>query len=240
MTAQSSAADRYEREVADYINSIENVQAERPKVSSKYSDVVVTYRDRKTWLEVKMNHTDNLGNTRVSFDGEQWVAASDGPINRFSLSLLNSSEEAWRFVQDLKDFSGKPQIKIPSTKTGLQDPDAVPLSTMKAFFEERNRYIIQKEDVDLGELVTQHYLEAKAEPAHYMSAGDDLYMIGDENPLGLPGDLPPVSGYGTFKLRISTRSRFYEVMPEIKIREMPESFYSVKPNSFKPHPFGIY
>lgn len=239
MPGEMKAADRYEREVADYINSLENVSATRPKVSTKYSDVIVEYRSSKAWLEVKMNHTDNLGNTRVSYDGERWVASKDGPINQFSLALLNASEEANQFVEDLKRFCGKTFIKIPTTKGGLADPQAVPLSIMKSFFEERDRYILRQENVDMGDLVTRHYLEGKMEPAHYMSAGDDLYMIGTENPLGLTRDLPLISGYGTFKMRISTRSRFYEVQPEIKITELPESAYSVKPGTLKEHPFEL-
>ncbi len=233
----SRASDLHERNVATYINSLENVTAHRPQVSSKYSDVVIEYAGKTSWLEVKMNHTDNLGNTRVSYDGEQWIASNDGPINQFSLELLNSSPEAHQFLEDLRSFVGRERIQIFSSKSGLLEPDAVPLATMKAFFRERNRYIITQEDVDLGELATNHYLRGKAEPAHYIQAGDDLYMIGDENPLGLTQDLPYLSGTGIFRMRISTRSQFYEVMPEIKIRSMPESPFSLHPNTEKPHPF---
>lgn len=232
-----SAPDLHERAVAQYLSQIPNVKATRPKVSTKYSDVVIEYGGVKSWLEVKMNHADNLGNTRVSFDGERWVASKDGPINRFSLSYLNSHPAALQFVEDLRKFSKRSFIKIPTTRGGLKDPDAVPHNVMCAFFEDRNRYIFIEENVNLGAVVTDHYLNGKAEPAHYMQAGDDLYMIGDSNPLGLTQDLPQVSGYGDFKMRISTRSSFYEVMPEIKIRCLPTSPYSVHPETSKPHPF---
>lgn len=232
----SRASDAHELAVANYINSLPSVSATRPKVNTTYSDVVVDYRGKTSWLEVKMNHTDNLGNPRVRFDGNSWFAGVDGPINRFSLSLLNSHPQVKAFLDDLREFVGRDRVVLMGGHK-LEDPDEVPLSTIKQFFRERNRYIMIIEDVDLGELATNHYLYGKSEPAHYMQAGDDLYMIGDENPLGLTHDLPRLTGMGTFRMRVSTRSKFYEIMPEIKIRSMPESPYSLHPKTTKPHPF---
>lgn len=233
-----SASDLHERAVANYLSQIPNVSAHKPKVSTKYSDVIVEYGGKQSWLEVKMNHSDQLGNNRVSFDGEKWVASKDAPITRFSLPFLNSHPSALQFVEDLKKFSKRSFIKIPTTYKGIRDPDAVPLEVMRAFFEDRTRYIFTEQNVDLGALVTDHYLNGKAEPAYYMQAGDDLYRIGDDNPLGLTQDLPLVSGYGDFKMRISTRSKFYEVQPEIKITNMATSPYSVHPQTSKQHPFN--
>ena len=232
----SRASDAHELDVANYINSLPSVSATRPKVNTTYSDVVVDYRGKTSWLEVKMNHTDNLGNPRVRFDGDSWVAGVDGPINRFSLDLLNSHPQAKAFLDDLRNFVGRDRVVLMGGDK-LKDPDEVPLSEMKKFFTNRNRYIIVIEDADLGELATNHYLYGKSEPAHYMQAGDDLYMIGDSNPLGLTQTLPRLAGLGTFRMRVSTRSKFYEIMPEIKIRSMPESPYSLHPKTTKPHPF---
>ncbi len=235
--AGQTPADRYEIDVANYINGIPNVSATRPKVSSKYSDIVLTFNGVRTWLEVKMNHTDNLGNTRVSFDGEKWIASSSGPIAQFSTKLLSESAQALSFLEDLGKHSNKTFFKIPTTRGGIKEPDVVPLEVMRSFFDDRLRYIVHEEDVDLGELVTQHYLTGKEEPAHYMQAGDDFYMIGADNPCGLSSDIPVVTGRGVFKMRISTRSAFYEVVPEIKIRSLPSSPYSCAPGTLKPHPF---
>lgn len=60
---------------------------------------------------------------------------------------------------------------------------------MKGYFNQPgiNRYIAIETDVDLGKLVTEHYLKGKEEPAYYMQAGDDFYMIGTSNPLDYPG-----------------------------------------------------
>ena len=98
--------------------------------------------------------------------------------------------------------------------------------------------------VDLGKLVTAHYLEAKAEPAEYMQAGDDFYMIGTTNPLKLARDIPVLGAGGSckgdFKMRIGVRSSssaFYEIQPEIKITNMPKSPYSLKPGTTKKNPF---
>ena len=62
-------------------------------------------------------------------------------------------------------------------------------------------------------------------------------MIGKSNPLKVPNDVPLLSGTGNFKIRVSTRSAFYEVQAEIKIIKMPVSKYSVKPGTTKKNPF---
>lgn len=237
-----SRADLYEVAVADYINQFENVNAIRPKVSTHYSDVLVKHNNESAWLEVKMNHADNLGNTRCFFDGVTWDSSRKhgqlSPLKRFCVDTLNTASAASRFIVDLEEFSGMKNIKIPTTRGGLRDPSSVPLRTMKSFFEDRDRYILSCEDVDLGALVTSHYTQGKAEPAHYMQAGDDFYLIGPDNPLGLNTNIPHVSGIGAFRMRVSTRSKFYEIQPEVKIRKMPHSDFSIMPGTTKLNPFS--
>ena len=129
--------------------------------------------------------------------------------------------------------------KIPTTKGGLKDPDAIPLEVMRAYFAQRsNQYILNKSNVNLGELVTRHYLEAKTEPAYYIQAADDFYMIGRDNPLRLPSAIPQLKGTGDFKMRVSLRSGFYEIQPEIKITNMGTSSYSCKFGTGKKNPFA--
>ena len=242
----SAAADRYELDVAKYIRSL-GIDAERPSVSAKWSDIVINHPAKKSykqsvWLEVKMNHTDNLGNTRVFFDGKKWDASPEktgglSPLKQFCVDTLNNSADAKKFIQDLEKFSGMTGIKIATTLGGLSDPKAVPLDVMKEFFKNRNRYILKTSRMDMGKLVTAHYLEGKEAPAYYMQAADDFYMIGKKNPLGVPSDVPLLSGTGEFKMRVSTRTRFYEVQPEVKITDMPTSKYSLKPGTKKKNPF---
>ena len=240
----SAAADRYERDVANYINSLDDVKASRPAVSTKYSDVVLDFNGKKAWLEVKMNHTDNLGNPRVSYVSGKWQAAMPlDPVKKFAIEYLSKSPQTKKALKDISEFSGIPVNKmvLPSTKGLLKNPNAVPYDLVVEYFKTRNQYILDVKNVDLGKLVTAHYLEAKAEPAYYMQAGDDFYMIGNKNPLGLPNDIPKVKGTGTFRMRISVRSAssgFYEVQPEIKIQDMGKSKYSVKPGTQKKSPFG--
>jgi hypothetical protein len=100
-----------------------------------------------------------------------------------------------------------------------------------------NRYIANKANMDLGKVVTEHYTEGKAEPAYYMQAGDDFYRISNKDPFKLGSTIPLLSGKGDFKVRVATRSEFYEVQAEIKIAHMPDSKYSVKPGTRKKNPF---
>ena len=152
-------------------------------------------------------------------------------------------KEAAEFIKNVADFSGLSEhygynVSVGTNKSHLKWDNVIPLSVMKDYFAQDgvNRYIAIKEDVNLGRVVTDHYLYGKDEPTYYMQAGDDFYMIGDDNPLDLPDDIPTLSGTGAYKVRVSTRSRFYEVQAEIKINNMPGSEYSLKPGSDKKSP----
>lgn len=239
----SAASDKFEKDVADNINAIPGVTAERPTVGTQYSDVKMKFKNRTTWLEVKMNHTDNLSNPRVFYKNGRWGTTYTTPAAKAAIDILNQSTQTKAFLRDLSKFSGIPLnvIKIPTTKSGLSEPGAVPLHIMKMYFEQPgvNRYIANDEDKDLGKLVTEHYTIGKAEPAYYMQAGDDFYKISNRNPFGLSSRIPLLKGKGDFKVRISTRSQFYEVQAEIKIKDMGDSPFSLAPNTRKFNPFTI-
>jgi hypothetical protein len=236
----SAASDKFENDVAKNINKLPGIDATRPKVSTEYSDVLLKYKNLKVWVEVKMSHTDNLSNPRVFYENGKWGTTYKTPAAKHTVDILNKSAQAKKFIKDIAKFSGIPekQIKIPTTKSGLKEPGAVPLMVMKAFFNQPNvnRYIANEEKYNLGDVVTEHYTIGKAEPAYYMQAGDDFYMISKKNPLGIKG-IPVLKGEGDFKVRVSTRSEFYEVQAEIKIKEMPDSKFSVAPGTKKANPF---
>ena len=237
----SAASDKYEKDVAANINKIPGVKAERPSVGVDYPDVKVTFKGDTTWVEVKMNHTDNLSNPRVYYDGGKWQTTYTTPAAKAAVKILNESLQTEKFLKDLAKFTGIPlkSIKIPTTKGGLKEPGAVPLAIMKQYFDQPgvNRYIANKENVDLGKVVTEHYTLGKTAPAYYMQAGDDFYRISEKDPFKLGDKVPLLKGRGDFKVRIGTRSEFYEVQAEIKITEMPDSKYSVKPGTKKLNPF---
>jgi len=243
----SAASDQHEYAVADAIDALPGVEAIRPSVSTKYADILVKINGKKSWLEVKMSHTDNLGNTRVSYVNGKWTAAAPlDPVKAFAIEYLTKDLETQKFLKDLAKFAGIPDWKdmtVPSTLGFLKNKNAVPYEVMKEYMSKRKQYILDVKNVDLGALVTRHYLEGKKEPAHYMQAGDDFYLIGKANPLGLPSDIPelgrPGQSMGSFKMRIGIRGSkpFYEIQPEIKILNMPKSPYSVLPGSRKKNPF---
>jgi hypothetical protein len=237
----SAASDKYERDVAENINRIPGVKAERPSVGTDYPDVKLTYNNKKTWLEVKMSHTDNLSNPRMFYKNGKWQTTYKTPAAGAAVKILNESSMTKKFLEEISKFSGIPMkdLKIPTSKSGLNEPGAVPLHIMKAYFSKPdvNRYIANKENEDLGKVVTDHYTIGKTEPAYYMQAGDDFYKISDKDPFGIGSRIPLLKGRGDFKVRIGTRSEFYEVQAEIKIKEMPTSDYSLKPQSKKKNPF---
>jgi len=238
----SAASDRYEQDVAKNINAIPGITATRPPGDTGYADVKVTKGKVTTWVEVKMNHTDNLSNPRVYYENGHWKTTYATPAAKQAVEILNKSTQAKKFIQDIAKFAGidHKKVKIPTTKGGLKDPSAVPLNKMKDFFDRPgvNRYIANQENYNLGKLVTEHYTEGKKEPAYYMQAGDDFYLISKTDPLKIGGGkIPLLAGFGDFKVRVATRSEFYEVQAEIKITKMPDSKYSVKPGTRKLNPF---
>lgn len=242
---ESPASDAHERNIANYINSLGYIKAERPSVGTAFSDVrLITGDGNVTWLEVKMNHRDNLSNPRVFYNGTKWDTTYHTPAAKFAVDQLNKSSQVREFITALRKFAGIPKNKkivLPTTKGGLKDPDAIPLKVMKEYFSQPgvNRYILIEPNVNLGRLVTIHYTKGKAEPAYYMQAGDDFYMISKKNPFNLPSDIPVLTGKGEFKVRVATRANFYEIQAEVKITDMPSSKYSVLKGTKKKNPFEV-
>ena len=237
----STASDKYEKDVANNVDKIPGVVATRPPGDTAYADVKITYKKVTSWLEVKMSHTDNLSNPRVYYEKGEWKTTYKTPSAKAAVDILNKDPKTKKFLMAISKFSGIPlkQLKIPTTKGGLKEEGAVPLHVMKMFFDQPNinRYIANSENLDLGKIVTEHYTKGKAEPAYYMQAGDDFYRISNEDPFKLGATIPLLSGRGDFKVRVATRSEFYEVQAEIKIDKMPNSKYSLKPGTDKTNPF---
>ena len=75
----SAASDKYEHDVAKNIDKIPGVKAVRPSVDTSYADVKVTYKQVTSWVEVKMNHTDNLSNPRVFYANGRWQTTEFQP-----------------------------------------------------------------------------------------------------------------------------------------------------------------
>lgn len=239
----SAKSDQFEKLIAESANAMPGLTATRPVVGTQYSDVLLKKGNKKTWLEVKMNHTDNLSNPRVFYANGLWQTTYTTPAAHEAVALLNRDTKTSQFLDDLSKFSGIPRkiIKVPTTKGGLKEEGAVPLHIMKAFFDQPgvNRYIAEDKNIDMGKLITKHYTVGKAEPAYYMQAADDFYRISNKDPFGVGRKVPLLSGKGDFKVRVATRSQFYEVQAELKITSLVSSDYSLKPGTKKKNPFMI-
>lgn len=240
----SARSDKFEIDVANNIDKFPGITALRPRVGTEYADVLMEFNRKKTWLEVKMSHTDNLSNPRVFYKHGKWDTTYKTPSAKKAVDILNKSSQTLRFLEDLSKFSDIPldDIKIPTTKGGLKENGAVPLEIMKKYFSQSNinRYIATEENMNMGSIVTEHYTKGKKEPAYYMQAGDDFYRISKKDPFNIGIKIPELSGVGDFKVRVATRSQFYEVQAEMKIKKMPNSLYSLKPDTKKKNPFLKY
>ena len=116
------------------IDAMQGINAER-RVGTQYSDVKLTLDGGEVaWLEVKMNHTDNLTNYRIFYDGRKWDTTYTTTAAKKAVEIMNKSQEAKDFIKAIEKFSGIKAPLIPTTKTGLRDKKAVPLSVMKEYF----------------------------------------------------------------------------------------------------------
>jgi hypothetical protein len=230
------APERQERAVAFYLNTLQSVKAVSPAVSTSYSDVLIEYNGKRSWLEVKLNENDQMGSPRVSYDGNRWTAKSS-PIQNFTTQKLNSCSKVKDMLNDLSTFTKIENPLLPTTRGGLKEKSAVQYNDMVNFMQERGSlYLYSEDDVNLGDLITQHYNCGKKEPAHYIQAGDQFFALGDEDPLDLK--VPKLEATGKFKVRLQFRKslEWYEIMPEIKVSKLYSPF-SVAPGTMKPHPF---
>ena len=99
---ETRQSDRYEKEVADYVNAMKDWSTERPKVSTKYSDVLIKSEGgEQSWLEVKMNHTDNLANPRIYFDGRKWATTYSMKSAHKAVEIMNK----WTLPSSLSNLS---------------------------------------------------------------------------------------------------------------------------------------
>ena len=244
--AESKAADKFERDVAAELVRL-GLDASRPPADPTYADILVKNpgnRVNRVWIEVKMNHTDNLGNTRASYDGRKWFSAPDtkgpmkgkvGPLKVYIAKKLD--RYAKDFVSKIQKATGKTKL---NTNIGPQknDPDTVNLEDMKKFMAtQKDQYIISIPVKDLDQVVRDHYTYGKAERAYYLQAGDDFYKLSNEDPLGVASDVPLFRGEGDFRMRVGIRSKQYEIQPEVKVKRMPDSPYSIRPGTKKKNPF---
>lgn len=253
---ESKASDAYEIAAANYINSFSGISAERPKVGTQFSDVRFWLDDKPEkdyWLEVKMNLSDNLGNPRFDFDGTRWLSRSSSPISDDIATHLNGDKDVKALIKNMTEQYNKIEglnlktIKLLSTKAGVTQEDQPNfLNFIHEYFNNivptqdinvKNRNIMMISDYDIGSVVTSHY---EHKDTYYLQAGDNFYLIGDSNPLNLPSDVPKIKGKNKLIVRVSTRSEFFEIQAEIKLKDWEISNYSLKPGTSKLNPLAQY
>lgn len=244
----SKKSDLFEHFVANKLKEIlGNSNSERPKTDTHHSDIKFRINENMPWywLEVKMNTTDNLANYRFFYENNSWKSSNLGKVASFIHGELNTNDKSLQFVNNIKEISKNenPLIKgISGKSTPINHishsiiKNYFKTDTYKNYYNIENNYILNVPNVNIGELVTNHYLNEKAFPVYYLQAGNNLYMFGNTNPLGI--NVPQFSGYGDLKVRVSVRSRFYEIQSEIKINNVEESPCSILEQKSKKNPIS--
>jgi hypothetical protein len=251
----SAASDKFENDVAATINKVPGIKAERPKVSTSFPDVKVEYKNysgtNAVWVEVKMNHTDNLMNPRFSFIDGEWVTPDSykSPATDMLCKIWNNNNAANEWLMNLQAFlivnkwtGDVNKMSLYSTKTDRgRDKNSVPVPLMKKYLQSLpTKNICKEENINVGELVATHYLKGKAAKAYYLNSGDDFYQFKltgvKTNPFKIP-DVPVFKGTNSIVLRVGDRSDNFEIQAEVKLKRLDESNYSAAPSSKKQNPF---
>lgn len=269
----SEASAIHEEAIGKNINKLikegfgPHAKAKKTSKGTKYSDVEMYIpvnqakkpRLQLVWCEVKMNHTDNLSNTRVLYKNGEWQISEKSEsveVGKFTCDILNKSKQTKAFLKDLASFVKIPlkHIILPAAAAEIKQAgkrgyeNVVGIKDMVRYFANKKKlnadatqYIVNEPGHPIGDLVTIHYNRGKLEPVYYMQSGDDFYKIGNTNPLGLKG-IPLFRGEGNFKVRISLRPNKdkYEIQPEMKVQpnSLPRSPFSCKPRTSKKNPFA--
>ena len=206
----------------------------------KKSDVILHIEGNLfSAVEVKTNITDNLVNPRLKYDGAWEFIVKDNAKNvgSFATSLMENDVSCNRFLYQLKKFTNRSKIKLSSRKSDQNTCVFVGIEEMKNFFASSvadNQYIY-KSDIDASKVLQDWCVDGKR--CDYIQIEDNFFRLTEDDPLGL-SHVPVLDCIGSFHVRISLRTKFYEIQPEVKLykKEFKESPYSLRPNTHKNNP----
>jgi hypothetical protein len=210
----------------------------------KKSDVILSISGGiDSAVEVKTNITDNLVNPRMGYQngvGGGWhfvVKNNDKNVGSFATSLMENDDRCNKFLDKLQKFTKRSQIKLSSRKSDQNSCSFVGIEEMRKFYSDGNMtdQYIYKSKVNASEVLQDWCVEGKR--CDYIQIADNFFRLTKSDPLDLV-DVPVLDCTGTFHVRVSLRTKFYEIQPEVKLhkKEFIESPYSLQPNTDKTNP----
>jgi hypothetical protein len=206
----------------------------------KKSDVILSISgDIDSAVEVKTNVTDNLVNPRMGYqDGWHFmVKNNDKNVSSFATSLMKDDDRCNKFLYRLQKYTSRSVIKLSSRKSDQNSCSFVGIEEMRQFYNDDNMadQYIYKSNVNASEVLQGWCVGGKR--CDYIQIADNFFRLTKSDPLGLV-DVPVLGCPGTFHVRVSLRTKFYEIQPEVKLHkgEFTESPYSLQPNTNKINP----
>ena len=106
---------KYEESILNSLSDL-NIDAVRWNNVS-YPDIFVYYNNIYSWIEAKMDKHCNMANPRVFFNGTKWDTTYKTPVAILAVNYLNTCELAKEFIEDIKEYTKKSTIKLPTTKS---------------------------------------------------------------------------------------------------------------------------
>ena len=263
LVTESIDSDAREFEVAKIIDNWlkknkSSLRAKRPDASPHYADVAIIDPKRGdhgwfAWVEVKMNLTDNLANSRIKYDGTKWF--SNGVSQMFCDDFLNQGgkyyNEAQNFIKMLAKILGKKPKDIKLSDSAMPGKlTQEEILKVEDYLSKNNlsKYIIPDTPVDATRYVSYHYAYDKGGPGDptpvaYMQLGDNFlrfpqkYLKKNFDPLKFGNAVPVLNINGHLTVRLSVRSQKYEILPTLKADKLNvTSNYSFAPGSSKDYP----
>lgn len=198
------------------------------------SDIFVTDKDKSFYVECKMTKTTQMASPRIYFNKTYWTnkkleLGESNPLAQYMCDMLNSNEEVKCLLSEMREYFDTDELIFPSR--------VYPPSLVKNFFKKKEtQYILDVSMNDIGKIIAQHYLKGKKFSTQYIQIGDNFYKFCTNDICGLR-DVPILSGEGYLKVRVSIRSKYVEVQPELKFINLEDSNFSILNDSKKQFPF---
>lgn len=254
---ESKNSDNHEKLIANSINRLlpDGWSAEHSGMGSSYADVIIYDPNKqKTWVEVKMNTTDNLYNKRMAFSNGMWVPGSDKDESKSKVPMLiaaklNADSNLKTQMQKLArqagikfsalTISGTYPRNVANIKAGIPSVDDFIAIWPGKEHGGKNKYIFEEPNYDLAEIAAAHYTAGKSETCPYIQMGDNFFKLGSADPLKL--GVPQLKGRGDLIIRWSHRieTNTFEILVQVKLEKVEsESAFSALPGTSKKNPFA--
>lgn len=258
MTAKS---DKFEKDIVENTKVLAtHLDVQHTGGNVHLSDVLLDNGNVKTHIEVKMSGAQ-FGTPRLKYECNKWNGVECNYITDNISKMLNESEHVNKLVDMMvceheKKYSPTNNPWIGYKRTHYRDlrnyydgsqVETENIENMLSYettqhvlknINENQTILWNNDSYTLNNIVTKYYVD---KGANYIQVGDNFFSLNDclSEDLGIKDNVPKLDGDVNLTVRFSFRKthRWIEIIPTLKYQKIPESTYSLKPNTKKESPF---